>query len=93
MALEEVVPDVPVFAPKSYFGNLGSASKMVEMAASVLSLARGLVPATLNYEHPDPACPVRSVCREPHRPRSSTALLLSWTKANQAASVVLAGVS
>jgi 3-oxoacyl-[acyl-carrier-protein] synthase II len=47
-----------VFAPKSYFGNLGAAAGTAELAASLLALANGLLPATLNYEEPDPACPV-----------------------------------
>lgn len=49
---------VPVFAPKSYMGNLGAASDAMELAASLLALRHGELPATLNYEEPDPACPV-----------------------------------
>jgi 3-oxoacyl-[acyl-carrier-protein] synthase II len=89
-ALADVVPDVPVFAPKSYFGNLGAAAGAVEMAASVLALRAGLVPATLNYERPDPACPVRNIVRETFAPASPTALLVNWTWVGQAAAVVLA---
>lgn len=89
-ALADVVPDVPVFAPKSYFGNLGAAAGAVEMAASVLALRAGLVPATLNYERPDPACPVRNILREACAPASPTALLVNWTWVGQAAAVVLA---
>jgi 3-oxoacyl-[acyl-carrier-protein] synthase II len=28
----------------------------VEAIATILSMQNGLIPATLNYEHPDPAC-------------------------------------
>ena len=45
-------------ALKSYFGNLGEGSGMVELAISVLALEKGVVPPTLNYETPDPECPV-----------------------------------
>ena len=90
-ALAAVIPDVPVFAPKSYFGNLGAASGAVEMAASVLALGARLVPATLNYERPDPSCPVPNILREAFAPKSSTALLLNWTWIGQAAAAVLAG--
>ncbi|MBY0524544.1 MAG: beta-ketoacyl-[acyl-carrier-protein] synthase family protein [Gemmataceae bacterium] len=48
----------PVFAPKSYFGNLGAGSSAVELAASLLAFEHDSVPATLNQEEPDPACPV-----------------------------------
>ena len=90
-ALAAVVPEVPVFAPKSYFGNLGAAAGAVEMAASVLGLAAGMVPATLNYDRPDPTCPVRTIRREPFAPASPTALVVNWTSIGQAAAAVLAG--
>lgn len=88
-ALAEVVPNVPVFAPKSYFGNLGAASGAVEMAASVLALESGLVPATLNYEKPDPECPIRPIAGGPMRLRSTTAMMVNWTKMGQATAVVI----
>ena len=56
---------MPVTAPKSFFGNLGPGTGAVEMAASVLALQEGLVPQTLNFEHPDPDCPVNVIHSEP----------------------------
>ena len=47
-----------MIAVKSYIGNLGAAGSTTEMAASVLGLHHGVVPRTLNYEEPDPDCPV-----------------------------------
>ena len=52
---------VPVVAAKSYFGNLGAGSGMVEMAASLLGLAHGRLFPVLNYETPDPQCPLAVV--------------------------------
>jgi 3-oxoacyl-[acyl-carrier-protein] synthase II len=49
---------VPVFAPKSYFGNLGAGSGTTELIASVLALENGLLPRTLNYEEPDQDCAI-----------------------------------
>ena len=89
--LHRVAPGVPVTAPKSYFGNLGAAGGAMEMAVSVLALSAGLVPATLNYERPDPACPLRVVRGEPLSCPASPALLINWTGIGQAAAVVLAG--
>jgi len=88
-AIRATLGDVPVFAPKSYFGNLGPGGGAVEMAASVLALARGLVPATLNYERPDPECPVNVVAGAGQPSRRPTALLLNHTAYGQAAAVVL----
>src|SRR5206468_4222999 len=61
-AIVEVLGDqaakVPVVAAKSAFGNLGAAGGMVELIASLLALRAGHLFPTLNYESPDPACPL-----------------------------------
>ena len=53
-AIRRTLGDVPVTAPKSFFGNLGSGSGAVELAVSLLAIEQGVVPPTLNYETPDP---------------------------------------
>jgi 3-oxoacyl-[acyl-carrier-protein] synthase II len=88
-AICDALPGVPVTAPKSYFGNLGAASGAVEMAVSVLAMAAGEVPPTLNYERPDPDCPIPVVRGEPLRSAPPTALTLNWTPAGQSVAVVL----
>jgi 3-oxoacyl-[acyl-carrier-protein] synthase II len=60
-AIHDTLGDVPVTATKSYFGNLGQGSGMVELAVSLMALEQGVVPPTLNYETPDPECPVNVV--------------------------------
>jgi 3-oxoacyl-[acyl-carrier-protein] synthase II len=52
---------VPVVAPKSHFGNLGAGSGMVELIAGVLALGHGRLFPVLNYQLPDPDCPVSVV--------------------------------
>lgn len=52
---------VPVVAPKSYFGNLGAGSGLVELMASVLALRHGRLFPILNYRTPDPECPLMAV--------------------------------
>jgi len=49
----------PVVAAKSHFGNLGAGSGLVECIASVLAMAEGELFPLLNYERPDPECPLR----------------------------------
>ena len=92
-AIADVVPDVPVTAPKSYFGNLGAAAGTMEMAVSVLAFGARLVPPTLNYRRPDPRCPIRVIHGEPMPlgDSESSALLVNRTAAGQAVAVVLAG--
>ena len=55
---------VPVVAAKSYFGNLGAASGLVELIGSLLALKHGRLFRTLNYETPDPECPVNVVAKD-----------------------------
>ena len=89
-AVAHIMGDTPVTAPSSYFGLLGAGGGAVELAAAVLALEKGEAPRTLNYEHPDPACPVNVIHREPLLLRRGTVLALSQAETHQAAAAVLA---
>ncbi len=89
-AIRDLLGDVPVTAPKSFFGNLGAGGGAVEMAASVLALQKGLIPQTLNYQDPDPACPVNVVHGRSMETDRPTALVLNHTNFGQAIAVLLA---
>jgi 3-oxoacyl-[acyl-carrier-protein] synthase II len=52
---------VPVTALKSMIGHTLGASGGIETAALALGIARGVVPPTINYDEPDPDCPVSVV--------------------------------
>jgi 3-oxoacyl-[acyl-carrier-protein] synthase II len=80
---------VPVFAPKSYLGNLGAGSGTTELAASVVALGHGAVPGTLNYEEPDPACPVHVATGEPRPLKRPHVLKVNFTTMGQCAAVVV----
>jgi len=88
-AIRDCLGNVPVTAPKSYFGCLGAGTGAVEMAASVMAVTTGTVPATLNYEFPDPACPVNVVHGQPLTTDRRTALVLNQSETGQTAAVVL----
>jgi 3-oxoacyl-[acyl-carrier-protein] synthase II len=90
-AIHDVLPGVPVTAPKSLFGNLGAAGGVVEMVASVLALVKGKVPATRNYEQPDPECPIPVISGGPQEIPNRTAVSVNFTGAGQAVAVVLGG--
>jgi 3-oxoacyl-[acyl-carrier-protein] synthase II len=87
-AIRATLGDVPVTAPKSYFGNLGQGSGMVELAISLLAMTHGVVPPTLNYETPDPDCPV-NVVREIQPAKGRAFVKLSHNATGQAAAVVI----
>lgn len=88
-AIRQTLGDTPVTAPKSNFGYAGAGCGAVEMAASVLALAEGNVPPTLNYETPDPDCPVNVIVGEPKPVDRDGAIVLSQSQGGQTAAVVL----
>ncbi len=47
---------IPITANKSMVGHLLGGAGGVESAASVLAMDRGIIPPTINYEHPDEEC-------------------------------------
>jgi len=55
-AFGEYAHSVPISSTKSMTGHLTSAAGAVEAAAVILALKHGVIPPTINYEHPDPAC-------------------------------------
>ncbi len=82
--------EVPVTALKSYFGDLGAGTGAVELVGSVLALEEGQIPATLNYENPDEACPVNVVHGKSQPMKYPTALLLNQSTSGQAVALVIA---
>lgn len=48
--------NLPITANKSMLGHLWGAAGAVEAIASILSIAHGIIPPTINYEDPDPEC-------------------------------------
>ena len=88
-AIHAELGDVPVTAPKSYFGDLGASTGAVELLASVLALQHGRVPRTLNYQEPDPECPVNVVHDASLPIDKKTALVLSQNNYGGAAATVL----
>ncbi len=89
-AIHEVLGDVPVTAPKSYFGTIGGGAGAVEMAVSLCAIETGLIPPTLNYEQPDPECPVSVVHGQPLAVSRPVALLLNHAPLGQAVAMVIA---
>jgi 3-oxoacyl-[acyl-carrier-protein] synthase II len=78
----------PVFAAKSYFGDVGAGSGIVEMALSMLAQGAGTLPATLNYDQPDPNCPV-AVNRAPHTIQKPCFLKVGFNEMGQCAAAVI----
>lgn len=78
---------LPVTAAKSYFGNLGAGSGIVELVASLLALRHDRLFPLLNYEIPDPECPVAAVADT--QEAGSSFVSLNVTPQGQASAVMV----
>jgi 3-oxoacyl-[acyl-carrier-protein] synthase II len=82
---------LPVTAAKSYFGNLGAGSGLIELIASVLALQNRRLFKVLNYDTPDPKCPL-AICGAESDPGTSF-LTVSVTPQGQASALMVRAVS
>lgn len=84
---------VPVVAAKSYFGNLGAGSGMVELITSLVSLRRGTLFPILNLEQVDPECIGQAdrvqLVRTHDVPAGRNVLNINVTPQGQASAVVV----
>ena len=80
---------VPVTAPKSYFGNLGSGTGAVELAVSSLELHHQTMIPALNYETPDPDCPIHVTSGAPRALAGPSVMNLNFTRMGQASCLIL----
>ncbi len=90
-AIRDALGDVPVTAAKSFFGHPGPAAGALEAVMCVMALQHGLIPPTLNYERPDPLCPVNVVHGRPAPLERPTALVLAYSHHGQAVAMVMGG--
>jgi 3-oxoacyl-[acyl-carrier-protein] synthase II len=63
-----------VSSTKSMMGHCFGAAGAIEAMMCVLALHEGVLPPTINYEHPDPVCDLDYVPNEPRRAQVEVAL-------------------
>lgn len=80
---------LPVVAAKSHFGNLGAGSGVVEIIASLMAFQQGRLFPVLNYETPDPACPVAVVTNEDTSDPGKSMLNINFTPQGQASVLLI----
>lgn len=68
---------IPISSTKSITGHLMGAAGGVEAIAAALSIQRGMIHPTINYEFPDPDCDLDYVPNEPRKVDLKTAMSIS----------------
>jgi 3-oxoacyl-[acyl-carrier-protein] synthase II len=58
---------IPVSGTKAYYGHPLGASAAIEGVICALAIREGVIPPTLNYQNPDPACDLDVVPNEPRQ--------------------------
>ena len=71
---EEKAKKIPISATKSMTGHLLGGAGAVEMAACALSIRDGIVPPTINLEHPDELCDLDYVANKAREQKVKVAL-------------------
>jgi len=87
-AIRDVLGDVPVTAPSSYYGSLGSGSGAMASMLAIMTLVDGRIPATRNYDRPDPRCPLNIVTETDRSLEKPAVVVVSHSTTGQAAAAV-----
>ncbi|OYV81843.1 MAG: beta-ketoacyl-[acyl-carrier-protein] synthase II [Planctomycetia bacterium 21-64-5] len=81
--------DVSISSTKSQLGHLLGASGGVELVLCVLALRDSLIPPTINYDEPDPACDLDYTPNQPRQRRLSAAMSNSFGFGGHNASIIV----
>ena len=87
-AIGDQALEIPVSAHKSNMGNTVAACGAIEFAAGVLALQHGVIPPTINYEKPDPECPLSIVTGRARELKKPSFLSANATRLGQAAALI-----
>jgi 3-oxoacyl-[acyl-carrier-protein] synthase II len=77
-AMGEYAHKVPISSTKSMTGHLIGCAGAIEPAICIMTILKGIIPPTTNYETPDPACDLDYVPNKARPGRVDTALTNSF---------------
>jgi len=88
-ALGDHARTVAISSTKSMIGHLLGASGGAELVATALTIERGVIPPTINYEYPDPECDLDYVPNTPREADVRVAMCNSFGFGGHNASIVI----
>ncbi|OGW90950.1 MAG: beta-ketoacyl-[acyl-carrier-protein] synthase II [Omnitrophica bacterium RIFCSPHIGHO2_02_FULL_63_14] len=80
---------IPMSSNKSMLGHMIAAAGATELIASVLTVRDGVLPPTINYRHPDPACDLDYVPNEARKKKVKHVLSNSFGFGGQNISLIV----
>ena len=81
--------DIAVSSTKSMTGHLLGAAGGIELAATILTIERGIIPPTINYKYPDPDCDLDYVPNEARQKKVDIAMSNSLGFGGHNATIVI----
>jgi 3-oxoacyl-[acyl-carrier-protein] synthase II len=85
--------NIPVSSTKSMMGHLIAAAGATELIVCLLAIRDGILPATINYENPDPACDLDYIPNEARQSKCDITLSNSFGFGGQNISLVVSRYS
>jgi 3-oxoacyl-[acyl-carrier-protein] synthase II len=85
----ETAYKIPITANKSMLGHPIAGAGAIELIISAMTMQKGMIPPTINYEYPDPSCDLDYVPNEPRKCEVNTVLSNSFAFGGQNASLVI----